>query len=82
MAYTMGTCNYCGERHYNFRPCKARDEANAAAEAIAPKPPELHISWQPSPGLVPFGDRLANYENRGGNLHLLPVRKPDGEEAA
>jgi hypothetical protein len=76
MGYTKPTCNDCGQQHYNFQPCKQRLEAKAAADALAPNPPELHITYQPNDEWRPFGDRLTNYENRGGNLHLLPARKP------
>ena len=70
------TCNGCGEQHYNFQPCVKRDEARTP-------PAKLDVIWRPSPGLVPFGDRLANYENRGGNLHLLPRKDtPNEPEAA
>ena len=73
------TCKHCGEHHFNFRPCKPREEAKAAA----PKPATLHVVWQPNDEYRPFGDRLEHYENRGGNLHLLPPKRtPDGEEAA
>jgi hypothetical protein len=76
MAYTMGTCNYCGRRHFNFQKCDAREQAKAEAAALEPKPAELHIVYRPDAEWRPFGDRLTNYENRGGNLHLLPPRKP------
>ena len=76
----LGTCRYCGEEHWPFKPCAARDEAKAEAEASKPPPVPLQVTYLDDPGWRPFGDRLLNYENRGGNLHLLPKRKvSDGE---
>lgn len=69
------TCKACGEQHFNFKPCKPRDEARENRS-------KLHVIYRPDSEFRPFGDRLENYENRGGNLHLLPRRTPDGKEAA
>lgn len=71
----LGTCGYCGLEHWPFQPCEARDRAKAEAEAAKPPPVPLTIIWREDPEWRPFGDRLLNYENRGGNLHLLPKKE-------
>ena len=73
------TCNYCGNVHFNFQPCAARDKAKAEAAA---RKPALTVLYRDDPGWRPFGDRLTNYENRGGNLHLLPRKDTTNEPEA
>lgn len=58
----------------------------AAVPDPEPEVPKRGAEWiqQPADGLIPFGDRLINYERRGGTLVLKdpPSRYDDPPEAA
>lgn len=62
-------CPRCDKRHWNFTSC-------SEAVRTAPTTPQPHIQRRADSGFRDWGNRLDNYEERGGVLWLKNPAPP------
>lgn len=61
-------CKKCGVAHWRFIRCDAAEDWHAQHKTVSKQAP--HFIQQPREGMRPWGDRLNDYQNLGGNLVL------------